>query len=98
MPEGGAFPELAGDGGRARLVVLAGEVGGCFSVETAHFLRGVASTKVRDVPSSSKAEPTRRGWSSILRCAAVRAFALSLLDRDCSAGVDGPTPSVHEGC
>ena len=31
------FPELAGDGGRARLVVLAGEVGGRFSRETAQF-------------------------------------------------------------
>ena len=32
------YPELAGRGGRARLVVLAGEVGGRFSSETAQFL------------------------------------------------------------
>ena len=37
-----------------------------------------------------------RRWSSILACAGARAFALSLLDRGCSAGVDGPTPFMHE--
>ena len=44
------YPELVGDNGRARLVVLAGEVGGRFSLETAHFLRCLASAKVRGVP------------------------------------------------
>ena len=39
-------PELVGAGGRARLVVLGGEVGGRFSDETAHFLRSLASAKV----------------------------------------------------
>ena len=92
-------PELVGDGGRARLVVLAGEVGGRFSEETASFLRGLAAAKVRDVPEflqgRARAALLRR-FGSMLACAAARAFALSLLDRDCSAGVDGPTPSVHE--
>ena len=41
------YPELVGAEGRARLVVLAGEVGGRFSAETAHFLRSLASAKVR---------------------------------------------------
>ena len=93
------YPELVGNGGRARLVVLAGEVGGRFSDETAQFLRGLASATVRDVPQilQGRAHATwMRRWSSILACAAARAFALSLLDRDCSTGVDGHTPSVHE--
>ena len=93
-------PELAaGDGSKARLVVLAGEVGGRFSAETAQLLHGLALAKVRDVPQllqgRAHAAWTRR-WSSILARAAAWAFALSLPDRDCSAGVDGHTPSVHE--
>ena len=93
------YPELAGDRGRARLVVLAGEVGGRFSDETAQFLRALASAKVRDVPQLLQGRAHAawlRRWSAMLACAAARAFALSLLDRDCSAGVDGPTPSMHE--
>ena len=64
------YPELAGDGGTARLVVLAGEVGGRFSAETAQ----------RDVQGGAQAA-WMRWWSSILACAAARAFAFSLLDR-----------------
>ena len=45
------YPELAGARGRARLVILAGEVGGLWSPETAHFLRALAVAKARDVPS-----------------------------------------------
>ena len=88
------YPELAGNGGRARLVVLAGEVGGRFSDET-----GLASAKVREVPQILQGRAHAawmRRWSSILACAVARAFALSLLDRDCSTGVDGHTPSVDE--
>ena len=36
-----------------------------------------------------------RRWSSMLACAAARAFAVALLEGDSSVGVDGPTPSVH---
>ena len=32
----------------------------------------------------------------VVTCAAARAFALSLLERETSAGVDGLTPSAHE--
>ena len=42
-------PELAGRGGRARLVVLAGEVGGRFSTETAQFLSDLAWAKTQGV-------------------------------------------------
>ena len=92
-------PELVGDGGRARLVVLAGEVGRRFSGETSAFLRSLAAAKVRDVPEllqgRARAAWLRR-WGAMLACAAARAFALSLLHRDCSAVVDGPTPAIHE--
>ena len=43
-------PELVGDNGKGRLVVLAGEVGGRFSLETAHFLRCLAAPTVWGVP------------------------------------------------
>ena len=42
-----AYPELAGPRGRARLVVLAGEVGGRWSEETRDFLNQLARGKVR---------------------------------------------------
>ena len=97
--EGGVLPRTGWQWRQARLVVLAGEVGGRFSDETAQFLRGLASAKVPDVPQILQGRAHAawmRRWSSILACAAARAFALSLLDRDCSTGVDGHTPSVHE--
>ena len=40
-----AYPELVGDGGRVRQVVLTGEVGGSFLDETAQFLRDLVSAK-----------------------------------------------------
>ena len=43
-------PELVGEGGRARLVVLAVETGGRWSDETAHFLRSLAKAKAESVP------------------------------------------------
>ena len=39
------YPELSGEGGRARLVVLAAEVGGWWSEETAKFLAALANAK-----------------------------------------------------
>ena len=92
------YPELAGRGGRARLVVLAAEVGGRWSAETAQFLSELASAKVRDLPEALQGDAARawhKRWSSILSCAASKSFALSLLDR-APTGVDGQTPSVHE--
>ena len=41
------YPELAGEWGRARLVVLAGEVGGLWSSETASFFSSLAQHKLR---------------------------------------------------
>ena len=44
------FPELSGDGGRARLVVLAAEVGGRWSSETAEFLCALAKARAQSEP------------------------------------------------
>ena len=44
------YPELVGDDGRARLVVLAAETGGRWFNETAHFLRGLAKGKAETAP------------------------------------------------
>ena len=43
-------PELSGDGGRARLVVLAAEVGGRWSRETAEFLCALAKARAQSEP------------------------------------------------
>ena len=55
------YKELAGDGGRARMVVLAGEVGGRFSAETASSSVVWLQRKYGTCPSPCKAGPTRRG-------------------------------------
>ena len=85
------YPELAGHGGRARLVVLAAGVGGRWSAETAQFLSEMASAKVRDLPEALQGDAAR-AWhkrlSSVLSCAAAKSFALSLLDR-APTGADG---------
>ena len=44
------YLELSGEGGRARLVVLAAEVGGRFSEEAATFVHAVAKAKSRSQP------------------------------------------------
>ena len=44
------YPELAGDGGRGRLVVLAAEVGGRWSTQTAQFLSALAKARALSVP------------------------------------------------
>ena len=44
------YPELVGEGGRARLWVLAAEVGGRWNVETAQFLTALARARAQEVP------------------------------------------------
>ena len=93
------YPELAGAGGRARLVILAGEVGGRWLPETAHFLRALAVVKARDVPSILQASVEVawfRRWSNILSRAAARAFADSLLEVWGAGGAGGNIPSSHD--
>ena len=91
-------PELSGEGGRARLVVLAAEVGGRWSAETAQFLTSPAKARAQEVPLvlQGRAESAWvRRWSAILACTAARAFARSLLDRRPVSGSDAVVPSVN---
>ena len=93
------YPELAGEGGRARLVVLACEVGGRFSKECRHFLRQLSKFKARDEPLSvATAGATRLAspLGSMLACSGARALAVSLLEQRCGHGVDGPPPLSHD--
>ena len=92
------YPELAGDAGRARLIVLAAEVGGRWSDETLMFLKLVANAKSRSAPGPLRGK-ARAAWfrrcSAILSCSAAKAFALSLLDRRPMIGSDGEVPHLH---
>ena len=92
------YPELAGEGGRARLVVLAAEVGGRWSEETAEFLSSLSWAKVRELPEDLQRDGRKswlRRWKKLLGCTAAKAFAMSLLDL-APSGSDGAIPSVHE--
>ena len=93
------YPELSGEGGRARLVVLAAEVGGRWSQETADFLNAMAKTRAQESPQILQgrvrtALVTR--WSAILACSLARSLSLSLLERRPVPGTGGDIPSVHE--
>ena len=92
------YPELAGNGGRARLVVVAAEVGGRFSAEANQFLRGLVSAKVRGVPDILKGKAAAawsRRWRSMLGCVVANSFALSLLGR-VPPGADGEVPLLSD--
>ena len=79
-------------------MVLAAEVGGRWSEETAQFLRGLAKARADSVPpllqGRVKAAWLRR-WSSLLACSAARAFAESLLETRRVPRI-GDVPSTHE--
>ena len=91
------YPELVGEDGRARSVVLACEVGGRFSEECRHFLRQLSKAKVRGEPPLQRVRHAWLfRWGSMWACAGARALALSLLDERGGQGVDGPTPPSHD--
>ena len=93
------YPEVIGGRGRARLVVVAGETGGRFLEETQTFLRLLAGAKTRSTPKSLRARAHQswlHRWSSILSCAAARAFACSLLGVHGNLGTDGDAPDVSD--
>ena len=93
------YPELAGEGRRARLVVLAGEVGGRWSAETASFLTALAQHKAQGAPELLKGSVEaawRRRWAALLSCAAAKAFAASLLGRRSAPSASGNEPTWHE--
>ena len=56
------YPELAREGGRARLVVLAGEVGGTWSSETQDFLCALAKAKARSAPPLLQKQKCASAW------------------------------------
>ena len=77
------YPELCGPGARARLVVLALEVGNRWSAEAVRFVRLLARAKARNVPTVLRRSAHlawQRRWMSFLAFAAQRAFAASLLE------------------
>ena len=89
------YQELAG----ARLVVLAGEVGGRWSAETASFLTALAQHKAQRAPELLKGSVEaawKRGWAALLSCAAAKAFAASLLGRRSAPSTSGDEPTWHE--
>ena len=93
------YLELWGAHGRARLVVLACEVGSRWSSETQAFLQQLAKAKTRHVPPALRTSARLAWlwrWSSILACASARAFALSLLEGRAAHGHDGPSPTTDE--
>ena len=78
------YPELSGQQGRTRLVVVAAEVGGRWSPESVRFLVHFAKAKVRHEPKVMRVSAQcawMRRWRCMLACAAAQAFALPLLDR-----------------
>ena len=89
------FPELTGQFGRTRLVVLAGEVAGRWSEESRDFLSQLAKANARREPFHLRArarQAWRHRWATLLACSASKAFALSLLEHRGGSGVDGVTP------
>ena len=76
------YPELNGAGGRARLVVLAAEVGGRWSDETAQFLEALAKHRAQGAPGvmgQRVQSAWLRRWGNLLGCNVAKAFALSLV-------------------
>ena len=93
------YPELSGEGRRARLVVLAAEVGGRWSQETADFLNAMAKAKAEEHPRILQGrvrDACVRQWSALLACCLARSLAVSLLERRPVPGTGGDIPSVHE--
>ena len=92
-------PELVGPRRRARLVVLAGEVGGAL-------VRGNQTVPVLAGQSEGQSEPPilqkrveqawRMRWGSILGCAVAHAYAASLLELKHGGGADGDVPLAHD--
>ena len=93
------YPELTGEGGRDKLVVLAAEVGGRWSEETALFLRALAKARAQESPQLLQGRVTAayvRRWSALLACSLARSFTLSLFEQRPVPSVGVDVPSVHE--
>ena len=95
----GTYPELVAPDARARLVVLALEVGGRWSEEAKIFIRLLARARARCEPRLMQRRleagvETALGTQS--SCAAARSFAASLLGLRGGQGSDGQMPPSHE--
>ena len=84
----------------ARLVVLAGEVGGRWAQEIRDFHNQLALGKVRHEPAILRRRVQlawRMRWQAILSCSAAKAFAASLPELRGGLGAYGDTlPSFEE--
>ena len=86
-------------GRRPRLLVMAAEVGGRWSQETADFLNAMAKAKAEEHPRILQGrvrDACVRRWSALLACCLARSLAVSLLERRPVPGTGGDVPSVHE--
>ena len=94
------YPELSGEGGRARLVVLAAEVGATRRALSWGHLQGRKPGLPPLLRHSVRAVWLHR-WRCLLACTAARSFAFSVLDTT-APRVDGVVPSMQdvlsEGC
>ena len=91
------YPELSGQFGRTKLLVLAAEVAG--SEECRSFLSQLAKAKVRGEAPHLRARARQAWysrWGTMLACSAARAVALSLLERRRGQGSDDVTPSTSD--
>ena len=92
------FPEFSSEEGRARLVVLAAEVGGRWSQETAEFLNAMAKIRAQESPQILQGRVRTacvRRWSAILACSLVRSFSVCLLERRPVLGTGGDILSAR---
>ena len=89
------YPELTGQLGHTRLVVLTCEVAGRWAEECVEFINQLAKAKARREPRYLRGrarQAWRQRWATLLACSAAKAFGLSLLER---RGGLGPTASPH---
>ena len=94
-----AYPELVGPQSRAKLVVLAGEVGGRRSEETVTFWRLPTAARARSQSAllRRRAEQAwRMRWGWMLACSAARAFPASLLEQRSNVGGDDNPPLISD--
>ena len=71
------YPELTGQFGRTRFIVLAGEVAGKWSEESRDFLSKLAKAKARREPRHLRArarQAWRHRWATLLACSASKSF------------------------
>ena len=92
------YPELCRGDGRARLVVIAGEVGGRWSQETKDFLWCLACEKSKSSPrllQGSVRVGWYRRWCCLLACSTAKAVACSLVGHRGSPRSGDQVPSAH---